>query len=218
MRKNKTVFIITKQSMIHCCPQALQSRLAEYSSRNWWSEKGCHCSCNIETPIFHLFWKKLNSANVISICSNNWKQNVFFYSCSKFYLWSTIFDCYKWPDRRRSKVELNDVFDDLMNTPRTFPHIQVEIFMIDQIDILSLNWHQGVLKVWVKKYLRWELNPQHWLLLGKKTDAHPTVPTRYAILGRRLFHAHFGLVSFLESIDHDFIKVLKIQTDNQIVT
>ena len=30
--------------------------------------------------------------------------------------------------------------------------------------------------------------------------------------------SHFGLCSFLESIEHDFIKAMKIQTGNSIVT
>ena len=30
--------------------------------------------------------------------------------------------------------------------------------------------------------------------------------------------SHVGLCSFLESIEHDFIKALMINTDNQIVT
>ena len=158
--------------------------------------------------------KKLNPANVISICSNNWKQNVFFYSWSKCYLWSSIYDFHKWPDRRRSKAELNDLSDDFRNMSRIFPCIH-ELFMKRS----NLHLNQRVLKVWGKKRcLQWELNLQHWPLLDQKSNAFPIVPTRHVLRGRPLTEfvwctiSHFGLGSFLESFEHDFIKVLKIQT------
>ena len=74
----------------------------------------------------------------------------------------------------------------------------------------------------VKNCPQWGLNPQ---TLDHHSNALPTELGRNLLARRFLKWAlfvscttsHVGLCSFLESIEHDFIKALMIHTDNQIV-